>query len=66
MLLAFAFHRDPRQEANRRFLEVVQARGPAMPIYAVMELLGQLSFNLSPCHRSASANGLFGYKIAMA
>ena len=48
MLLAFAFHRDLRQEANRRFLEAVQQRSPAMPIYAVMELLGQLSFNLSP------------------
>jgi len=48
MLLAFAFHRDPRQEANQRFLEAVQQRGPAMPIYGVMELLGQLSFNLSP------------------
>jgi hypothetical protein len=48
MLLAFAFHRDPRQEANRRFLEAVQQRGLATPIYAVMELLGQLSFNLSP------------------
>jgi hypothetical protein len=48
MLLAYAFHRDPRQEANRRFLEAVQRRSLAMPIYAVMELLGQLSFNLSP------------------
>jgi hypothetical protein len=48
MVLAFAFHRDPRQEANRRFLDMVQTREPAMPIYAVLELLGQLSFNLSP------------------
>jgi len=48
MLLAFAFHRDPRQEANHRFLETVQKRGLVLPIYSLMELLGQLSFNLSP------------------
>lgn len=45
--LAFAFHRDPRQKANSRFLDEVQSRAPAIVIYSVMELLGQLAFNLS-------------------
>jgi hypothetical protein len=47
LLLAFAFHRDPRQEANRRFLQIASDRNPAVAIYSVMELLGQLSFNMS-------------------
>lgn len=46
-VLAFAFHRDSRQAANSRFLEVVRTHEPDITIYAVMELLGQLSFNLS-------------------
>lgn len=45
--LAFTFHRDPRQEANSRFLDEVQSSAPAIVIYSVMELLGQLAFNLS-------------------
>ncbi|MFZ2362645.1 MAG: hypothetical protein WA040_25110 [Anaerolineae bacterium] len=47
LLLAFSYHRDPRQEANSRFLQVVKDRNPAVAIYSVMELLGQLSFNMS-------------------
>lgn len=47
LLLAFSFHRDPRQEANNRFLQTMSDRDPAVAIYSVMELLGQLSFNMS-------------------
>lgn len=47
LLLAFRFHRDPRQEANTEFLRVVKPLGIAAPVFVVMELLGQLSFNIS-------------------
>jgi hypothetical protein len=47
LMLAYAFHRDPRQETNTQFLSVVQAYDPVATIYTVMELLGKLSFNLS-------------------
>lgn len=46
--LAFAFHQDARQATNAAFLEQVQAAQPATTIYNVLELLGKLSFNLSP------------------
>ena len=45
-VLAFAFHRDNRQAANNQFLGVVRTHEPAITIYSVLELLGQLSFNL--------------------
>jgi hypothetical protein len=48
LLLAFAFANDSKQEKNRAFLEAVQTAQPATTIYNVMEVLGQLSFNLSP------------------
>ncbi len=47
LLLAFAFQNDSRQEINQKFLEFVQTAQPATTIYNVMEVLGQLSFNLS-------------------
>lgn len=47
LLLAFAFHRDSRQEANTRFLHAARARSPVVAVYSIMEMLGQLSFNLS-------------------
>ena len=47
LLLAFAFHNDQRQPKNTQFLAMVQEGQPAVAIYSVMELLGQLSFNLS-------------------
>lgn len=47
LTLAFAFHRDQRQETNTRFLSIVQDNAPVVAIYTVMELLGKLSFNLS-------------------
>ena len=47
LMLAFTFHRDPRQEANSRFLDLARGQTPIVTIYSVMEVLGQLSFNLS-------------------
>ena len=48
ILLAFAYHDDPRQSVNARFLRQVQISQPAITIYTLMETLGQLSFNLAP------------------
>ncbi len=48
LLLAFAFQRDARQPANTAFLDRVRSATPATTIYNLMEILGQLSFNLSP------------------
>lgn len=47
LLLAFAYPNDDRQKVNQKFLEAVQTAQPATTIYNVMEVLGQLSFNLS-------------------
>ena len=47
-LIAFTFHNDQRQAVNAEFLEQVQAAEPAITVYNLMELLGQLSFNLAP------------------
>lgn len=47
LLLAFAFQRDDRQAANQTFLKEAQAATLSITIYNLMELLGQLSFNLS-------------------
>lgn len=52
LVLAFAFQRDARQGANAHFLQAARAKTPAVAIYSVMELLGQLSFNL-PAERLA-------------
>lgn len=48
LLLAFACQADKRQAANTAFLGQVRGAEPAITIYNLMELLGQLSFNLSP------------------
>lgn len=48
LLLAFAFHRDPRQTDNAAFLAQVQDANPGVTIYNLMEVLAQLSFNVSP------------------
>jgi len=53
LLLAFAFQSDKRQPANTAFLKRVQAADPAITVYNLMELLGQLSFNLSPARLDA-------------
>ncbi len=47
-LLEFAFHRDARYPINAEFLRAVRPREPAITIYNLMEILGQLSFNLPP------------------
>ena len=47
LVLAFAFQQDVRQAANASFLETARTKTPVVAIYSVMELLGQLSFNLS-------------------
>jgi cobalamin-dependent methionine synthase I len=47
-MLAFAFQRDKRQAINAIFLQEVQTAQLATTIYNVMEVLGQLSFNLPP------------------
>ena len=47
LVLAFAFHQDTRQTINTNFLESARRQTPVVAIYSVMELLGQLSFNLS-------------------
>ncbi len=52
LVLAFAFQRDARQDANTHFLQAARAQTPAVAIYSIMELLGQLSFNL-PAERLA-------------
>ena len=47
-LLEFAFHRDTRHTVNADFLSVARHREPAITVYNLMEILGQLSFSLSP------------------
>ena len=53
LLLAFAFQRDDRQKTNTAFLNKIQVENPAITVYSLMEILGQLSFNLSPERLSA-------------
>ncbi len=48
LLLEFAFQNDARQTVNAAFLKQVRDAEPAITIYNLMELLGQLSFNLTP------------------
>ncbi|MBM3128192.1 MAG: hypothetical protein FJ009_06075 [Chloroflexi bacterium] len=48
LLLEFAFQSDARQTVNSEFLERVRTEEPAITVYNLMELLGQLSFNLAP------------------
>jgi predicted nucleic acid-binding protein len=47
LVLAFSYPNDERQAVNKKFLKSVQTAQPATTIYNVMEVLGQLSFNLS-------------------
>ncbi len=48
LLLAFTFQRDPRQPANAAFLARSQQMNLAITVYNLLEILGKLSFNLSP------------------
>jgi hypothetical protein len=47
VLLEFAFHRDSRHAVNTDFLAAVREQEPAITVYNLMEILGQLSFNLA-------------------
>ena len=47
-LIEFAFQTDTRQAVNAEFLNRVQSAEPAITVYNLLELLGQLSFNLAP------------------
>ena len=53
ILLAFAFQNDRRQAVNTAFLDQAHQADPAITVYNLMELLGQLSFNLSPAKLEA-------------
>jgi hypothetical protein len=48
LLLDLAYPRDKRFAANAAFLARAAKADPAVTIYNLMELLGQLSFNLTP------------------
>ena len=48
ILIEMRYQRDARQAVNAQFLRVVRAAAPAITIYTLMEVLGQISFNLSP------------------
>ena len=48
ILIEMRYGRDARHAVNAQFLRAVRAAAPAITIYTLMEVLGQLSFNLSP------------------
>jgi hypothetical protein len=47
-MLEFAFHRHSRFDANSRFLQDARGQSPSITLHNLMEILGQLSFNLQP------------------
>ena len=47
-IIRYSFARDPRFVTVQRFLREVRSHSPAITLYNLMEMLGQLSFNLSP------------------
>lgn len=47
ILIEMRYGRDARHAVNAQFLHAVRAAAPAITIYTLMEVLGQLSFNLS-------------------
>ncbi len=53
LLLDLAYPRDKRFTVNAAFLSRVVKDEPAITIYNLMELLGQLSFNLAPVRLDA-------------
>ncbi len=46
-IIHYRYRRDARFDDNAHFLQVVLEASPAITIYTLMEVLGQLSFNLS-------------------
>lgn len=53
LLLELAYPRDKRFAVNATFLKHITQSDPAVTIYNLMELLGQLSFNLAPTKLAA-------------
>jgi hypothetical protein len=53
LLLEMAYQRDKRSAVNAAFLSRVVKADAATTIYNLMELLGQLSFNLAPARLDA-------------
>lgn len=47
-LIELRYQRDTRHEINAQFLSAVRPFAPAITLYTLMEVLGQLSFNLPP------------------
>ncbi len=47
-LIEFAYHSDTRSAVNHEFLARVKESNPAITVYNLIELLGQMSFNLTP------------------
>ncbi len=47
-ILEFRFQRDHRYSINKQFLSTIKATGGGITIYAVMEFLGKMSFNVNP------------------
>lgn len=47
LLIELRYPRDVRCPTNTQFLKGVRGSAPAIAIYTLMEVLGQLSFNLS-------------------
>ncbi len=47
LLIELRYPRDERAPLNTRFLSDVRGSGPAIAVYTLMEVLGQLSFNLA-------------------
>jgi len=47
-LIELRYRRDARRAVNAAFLETTRSAMPAITIYNLMEVLGQLSFNLAP------------------
>lgn len=48
ILIELRYQRDARYAANAQFLQAVRPSTPAVTVYTLMEVLGQLSFNLAP------------------
>lgn len=57
-LIWYAFPRDPRFATAERFLSDVRGYAPAITLYNLMELLGNLSFNMSPSRLADWGNWL--------
>ena len=48
LLIEFRFQRDKKYPINKQFLSTVRATGGATTVYALMEFLGNMSFNMNP------------------